>query len=269
MDKNEKYDLEIGDGLDYDILDKSYNSTTQAFILAAGLKPGMKVLDVGCGAGVMTAWFSKQVGPHGVVTAIDNSEQQLNVTRRRLKNENISNVKTQVLSAYDISQLNEKYDWIYCRFLLHHLHHPRMTIKIFYENLVSGGVYIGEEGIISAAFAYPPTFAWQGYMPLLQQPNQEKDGLDRDGDFGMKLMYYSKTAGFEIRDCKLVQPVLWKKEQKMGLLAGLKAYKQTDLQHGTTEAEWQKKYDETVRVINDDNQMIAFYGSCQVAAVKK
>lgn len=44
MSSNEKYELEVGDeGLDYDILDASFNPTTQAFILSAGLKPGMRV----------------------------------------------------------------------------------------------------------------------------------------------------------------------------------------------------------------------------------
>jgi SAM-dependent methyltransferase len=270
MSKKETYELEIGDeGLDYDILDVSFNPSTQAFIVEAGLKPGMKVLDVGCGAGVMTSWFAKQVGPQGSVTAIDNSEVQLNVTRKRLQKENISNVKTIVLSAYDISELKEQFDFIYCRFVLHHLHSPRNTIKIFYDNLKPNGIYVGEEGIISAAFAYPASFAWNGYMPDLKDPELEKDGENRDGDFGMKLLYYAKKAGFDINNCKIVQPVLWKKEQKKGLLDGLTAYKKTDLEHGTTEEEWQKKYDETVRLINDDSQMIAFYGSCQIAAQKE
>lgn len=268
MTKGEKYDLDIGEGLDYDILDKSFNSTTQAFILKLGIITGMNVLDVGCGAGVMTSWLAKQVGPEGTVTAIDNSEEQLNVTIQRLKKENLSNVKTKVLSAYDIAKLNEKFDLIYCRFVLHHLHSPRKTLKLFFENIKPQGMYIGEEGIISAAFAYPPTFAWHGYMPTLKSAENEVDGVERDGDIGMKLLYLSKKAGFDILDAQLVQPILWKKEQKKGLLDGLIAYKKTDLEHGTTEAEWQQKFDETTRIINDDNQMIAFYGSCQIAAIK-
>lgn len=268
MASNEKYDLEIGDeGLDYDILDKSFNPTTQSFIVKSGIKPGMNVLDVGCGAGVMTAWLAKQVGPLGTVTAIDNSEEQLNLTLRRLKSMNISNVKTKVISAYDIDQLNEKFDLIYCRFVLHHLHSPRKVLKLFFENLNEQGIYIGEEGIVSAMFAYPPTFACQGYMPQFN-PDKEVDGIGRDADIGIKLLYLSKENGFHILDSCLVQPIFWKKEQKMGLLEGLKAYKKTDLSHGTTNEEWQKKYDETVRIINDENQVIAFYGSCQIAAKK-
>ena len=265
----EKYELEVGEeGLDYDLLDVSFNPTTQAFILAAGLKPGMKVLDVGCGSGVMTSWFAKQVGPSGHVTAIDNSESQLNFAFRRLQKENITNVETKILSVYDIAQLKQSFDLIYCRFVLHHVFHPRNTIKLFYDNLDPNGIYIGEEGIISAAFAYPASFAWQGYLPDLKNPNDEQDGLGRDGDFGMKLFYYAKAAGFDIIDCRIVQPVLWKKQQKQELLKNLDAYKKTDLAHGTTESEWQRKYDETKRMINDDSQMIAFYGSCQIAARK-
>ncbi|WP_147281877.1 hypothetical protein [Legionella feeleii] len=50
----ERYDFEITEeGLDYDILDLSFNPTTQAFIERNGIKPGMRVLDVGSGSGLM------------------------------------------------------------------------------------------------------------------------------------------------------------------------------------------------------------------------
>ena len=266
---DEKYDFDIGEeGLSYDLLDESYNTSTQKFLLDAGLKQGMKVLDVGCGAGVMTSWIAKQVGKDGHVTAIDNSPEQLSVTQKRIKNDKLSNVTTKTLSAYDINNLGEKYDLIYCRFLLHHLHSPRKAIKAYYDHLVDGGIYVGEEGIISHMFAYPPTFAWQGYMPNLVPPAQETEGTGRDGYIGMKLFYECKNSGFEIINCGLNQPILWKESQKMKLLEALNAFKQTDLEQGTTEEEWQKKYDETVRFSKDDNQIIGFYGSFQVAGVK-
>ena len=92
--------------------------------------------------------------------------------------------------------------------------------------------------------------------------------MSRDGDFGRKLYYYAKQAGFYIQDCHLVQPLLWKKEQKSLLLDGLKEFKKTAISQGMTEDQWQTKYQETARLIDDDNQIIAFYGSCQVAAKK-
>ncbi len=268
--KEEHYELEIGEkGLSYDPLDLAFNESTQAFILKSGIKPGMHILDAGCGGGMMTAWLAKQVGPTGQITAIDNSAEQLNVARQKIIKEKITNVNFQVLSVYDLANLNQQFDMIYCRFVLHHIHSPRKTIKLFYDNLKPNGIYVGEEGIISSAFAYPPSFAWQGYTPELVSPGKEKDGEGRECDFGMKIFYYTRAAGFTVKDCHLVRPVFWKKEQKKGLLEGLLAFKKTNIEQGMTEEAWQKKYDETIRLIEDDNQVIGFYGSAQIAGMKK
>ena len=268
MSDKELYEFTIGDdGLDYDILDKAFNPATQQFLLKNGLKPGLKVLDVGCGAGVMTAWMASIVGKSGRVTAIDNSAEQLSVAQRKIEGLGLKNVSTQVLSAYDIGQVNQQYDLIYCRFLLHHLHKPRQAIQAFHDTLKPGGLYIGEEGIISAMFSYPQSFAWQGYTPELSEI-KEHEGEKRDGDFGLKLFHACKKMGFSIGDCALQQPIFWTQEQKQGLLEGLLAFKETELAHGMSEQDWQRKYEETQRLIDDDEQLIGFYGSCQVAAQK-
>lgn len=59
------------------------------------------------------------------------------------------------------------------------------------------------------------------------------------------------------------------KRTKKGLLEGLLAFKKTNIEQGMTEEAWQKKYDETIRLIEDDNQVIGFYGSAQIAGMKK
>lgn len=265
----EKYDFDIGkDGLDYDILDESYNSRTQAHLLKNGLRRDMHVLDVGSGAGVMTAWIAEQVGPDGSVTAIDNSQEQLALVTKRAEQLGLNNITTLVCSAYELTKLNKTFDAVYCRFLLHHLHSPRKAIDTFYQVLKPGGLYFGQEGIIHSMWAYPDTFAWRGYQPLLPQPGTVVEGDDRDGDFGMKLPFACKKSGFTIKDCQLEQPILWTKKQKQGILPGLVAFKNTALEQGITENEWQEKYNETIKIIEDPDQIIAFYGSCFVAAMK-
>ena len=118
-------------------------------------------------------------------------------------------------------------------------------------------------------WTYPSTNAWYGYQPDLPAPESINEGNERDGDFGMKLFNTCKKSGFTIKDCQLDQPLLWTKEQKQGVLSGLIAFKNTALKQGMTEQEWQGKYDETIRIISDPNQIIAFYGSCFIAAKKE
>lgn len=269
MNDSERYEFEISEeGLDYDILDKSYNSYTQKLILDNGLKEGMKVLDVGCGAGVMTAWLASQVGKDGSIVAVDNSQAQLQLAKKLAQSVGIKNISFNTLSAYDVEQLETEFDAIYCRFLLHHLHSPRKAIKAYFNSLRRGGIYFGQEGIVNAAFAYPATFAWYGYQVEATKLETITEGHERDGNFGMKLHYECIKAGFTIKNCQLHQPVLWNREQKKDLLSSLEAYKQTELSNRMSENEWQKKYDETLRIISNDTQLIGFYNSCFVAAQK-
>jgi ubiquinone/menaquinone biosynthesis C-methylase UbiE len=262
---NERYDLEIPEeGLDYDILDLTFNPTTETFITNAGIQPGMYVLDVGSGSGLMTHFLAQKVGLNGHVLSIDNSPEQLACAKRYCEQQRDSNVTFKELSVYDLETLGEKFDLIYCRFVLHHLHKPKFVIKLFYETLNKGGIYIGEEGIISAAFSYPSSTAWQ----FQRDSVDDKEGINRDGDFGMKLFFWMKKAGFMINNMSLVQPVLTTCEQKKKLVDGHDAFKQTALLQGITEEEWEAEKQELIRLAEDDNAIVGFYQSCQVSGMK-
>ena len=49
----------------------------------AGIGPGMRVLDVGCGSGITTAAIADLVGENGHVTGLDFSEERLQIARER------------------------------------------------------------------------------------------------------------------------------------------------------------------------------------------
>ncbi len=68
VNKHIQRDADTSKMFDARSLDKDYAS------LKSLLKPGMQVLDVGCGTGAISKGIAKQVGPQGHVTAIDNTE---------------------------------------------------------------------------------------------------------------------------------------------------------------------------------------------------
>jgi len=57
---------------------------TESFFRAAGIEPGMKVLDLGCGMGDVSLLAAKLVGPTGSVVGIDRDEVIVKKARERV-----------------------------------------------------------------------------------------------------------------------------------------------------------------------------------------
>jgi ubiquinone/menaquinone biosynthesis C-methylase UbiE len=69
------------------------NNSAREIIGHLGLKPGMKVLDFGCGPGRLSLPVAHIIGPNGVVTAFDLQEGMLERVRSKAEAENISNIQ--------------------------------------------------------------------------------------------------------------------------------------------------------------------------------
>src|SRR5688500_7449926 len=136
---DEKYIVDIGEqgseGLGK--LDYCFNNTTKEFLLSVGVKQAKSILDIGCGSGVMTCWMAEQIGAHGKVIAIENDIHQLNAAIRNAEKRSINNIEFKLCSAYEIDTLHEKFDFVYCRFVLHHLHQPEDAIAKIFNSLAS------------------------------------------------------------------------------------------------------------------------------------
>lgn len=246
-------------------LDYLYNPTTQEFLLKSGLKSGMKVLDIGCGSGVMTCWIADQIGKDGLSVGIENDENQLNAAKHRAQEEKLSNTKFVLCSAYDLEQLDEQFDFVYCRFLLHHLHDVKKVIDKIYQVLKPGGIYAAEEGIVNYAFTYPHSDAWGNEETRLPPVWTDYPVGNRDPNVGVKLVTKMKQAGFIVNQAKVIHPVMITREEKKLLLLGIEEFKPFFLSQGHTETDWQSHVLQTQAIVDNDEQIAAFYGSCQVA----
>lgn len=209
----------------------------------------MTVLDIGCGSGVMTCWIAKIVGENGKVIGIENDQNQLNAAQRNAKRLALENTEFKLCSAYEIDSLNQQFDFVYCRFVLHHLHTPIDVIAKIYQILKSNGIYAAEEGIVNFAFSYPFSSAWGDECVRVSPPWVDAEKDQRDGNIGIKMFNKIYKAGFEI---------ITTKDEKALLLLGRDELKKYYLDEGHSEEEWITQGKETEKIVNDDSQIAGF-----------
>ncbi len=67
----------------------------------AGIGPGMRVLEIGCGPGAVALMLSRRVGNQGHVFAVDHNPQMLEVARERAREAGVSNL-TFIEGGFDV-----------------------------------------------------------------------------------------------------------------------------------------------------------------------
>jgi ubiquinone/menaquinone biosynthesis C-methylase UbiE len=72
---------------------KRDNSMTRRYLMNAGITPGMRVLEIGCGNGEVTQELAEIVGPSGSVVALDRNEAGLAMARARMTEQGIEHVR--------------------------------------------------------------------------------------------------------------------------------------------------------------------------------
>lgn len=152
-----KYTLITGEqGSDQlDNLDRWFGQASREFLLDIGLKPGLKVLDVGCGIGNLSRWMAEIVGPTGSVLGVDSDQQQILVANQRVEQEQIKNCQFEKANADDLNKYQEQYDLVYSRWLLIHVQNAKQVVEQMAKAVKSGGLLACETGDMFTSRYYP------------------------------------------------------------------------------------------------------------------
>lgn len=93
----------------------SLSSATDALIDMAGIRPGMRVLDLACGAGSQSIQAAKRVGPNGKIVASDISDAMLEYVRRNASRAGLRNIETLECAADELDETQPPFDASICR----------------------------------------------------------------------------------------------------------------------------------------------------------
>lgn len=186
------------------IVQNVHGPDTERLLLRAGLAQGMKVVDIGCGIGIITCWMAEHVGPTGAAYGIDISPDQIVLARREAERRKLKNVHFSIARAEATGLPRESFDLVFCRFLLMHIAHPLDALWEMCHLVRPGGLLVCEEGDFASPFCEPPSPAFDRCFELYRTL-----GKQREADFriGLKLYRMFLEIGMPSPEVALAQPV--------------------------------------------------------------
>ena len=129
-----------------------YNDYTEHALRLAGLRPGMRVLDVGCGPGDLSFVAARLVGPTGTVLGVDAAPEMIELARARAAEQRLSAVYFKQ-AGIDAVTLDEPVDAVVGRLILMHLPDPAATLRRLSTFVRPGGVVAFSENDITGTRA--------------------------------------------------------------------------------------------------------------------
>jgi SAM-dependent methyltransferase len=168
-----------------------YDRHTEYLLRTAGLREGMRVLDIGCGTGEVSLAAARVVGSSGRVLGVDMDPGVLERARENATAASFRNVTFEQGTLPDL-EVPEPFDALVGRLILIHLDDPVATVKGLTRFVRPGGVVTFQDFNISRTRAIPPvpvvteSVAW--ICAALRQGR-------RDPDMGEQLAEVLRLSG--------------------------------------------------------------------------
>jgi ubiquinone/menaquinone biosynthesis C-methylase UbiE len=165
--------------------------TAAAFLLPF-LKPGMRVLDVGCGPGSITVGFARRVAP-GETIGIDLSAEVIATAKSLAAATTARNLSFEVGSIYEPRFAPGTFDAVFTHQVMQHLRRPVGALRQMQALLAPGGVLGVRVVDWGSAIFYPESDAMRRYLAF-QFDLARRNGAEPNA--GRYLRRWFREAGF-------------------------------------------------------------------------
>lgn len=156
------------------------------------LRPGMRLLDCGCGVGSISVGLAEAVAP-GEAVGMDIDERQLAAARTLAEQHGAQNLSFVQGSSYALPFPDASFDAVFANTVLEHLHDPLAALREMRRVLRPGGV-------AGVRDPYYPVWIIEPEMPLVtegfqlfQRAHQHNGG---SGTYSRHLRALMRQAGF-------------------------------------------------------------------------
>jgi cyclopropane fatty-acyl-phospholipid synthase-like methyltransferase len=161
-------------------------------LLFAGLVPGHRFVEFGCGLGYVSRWAASQ-GAHA--TGIDLNPEQVAVANDLARAAKLETAQFRLGNIYQPNLAPDSVDMSYSRWLLVHLNKPVDAMRSIYATLKPGGVMVCEECDVSEVYTEPSSAAYVELREICLAGGRQR-GVDYA--HGRRVHTWAKEAGFEV-----------------------------------------------------------------------
>lgn len=175
------------------ILGRRTAANSAAYLLSH-LKPGMHILDVGCGPGSITINFAALV-PQGHVIGLDRAPEAFLKAQKTAEARQIKNIEFQVGDAYALNFPDNTFDIVHAHQVLQYLSDPVRALKEMRRVAKPGGIVAVREGDFEATIIYPDTPLLVNFLSEVY-PRWTRF-MGGEPAAGRRLHAWARKAGFE------------------------------------------------------------------------
>jgi SAM-dependent methyltransferase len=165
---------------------------THATFLLPRLRPGLRVLDCGCGPGSITLGLAEWVAP-GEVVGMDCEASQLDLARAEQARRSVPNARFEVGSIYAIPFADESFDVVFAHAIFEHLRRPLSALAEIRRVLRPGGLAALRSPDWGGFLIAPDT---DGLADAIEQCKGLQTANGGDVYVGRKLKALLREAGF-------------------------------------------------------------------------
>ena len=164
-----------------------------AAFLLPHLRPGMRLLDVGCGPGSITLGLAQAVAP-GEVLAIDLSADVLDGARALAAERGVRNVRFEPGDVLDLHYPDGSFDVVYAHQVLQHLARPVEALSQAKRLLAPGGIVAVRDSDYGTCTWSPPHAALKRWLEVYHAVARANRA---EPDAGRFLHGWLHEAGFD------------------------------------------------------------------------
>jgi SAM-dependent methyltransferase len=164
-----------------------------AAYLLPRLRPGMRLLDIGCGPGTITTGLARAVSP-GEVVGIDVAPAVIEEAARHLAESGVTNARFEVASVYALPYDDASFDVVHAHQVLQHLAKPADAASEALRVLKPGGLLAVRDADYATMQAWPRLPEIDRWLEVYHAV-ATRNGADADA--GRRLPAWLHEAGFE------------------------------------------------------------------------